>query len=264
MSGNPFFDAAERERIDAFLERGYLRFSLDDHARFESLRARLHRWGCAALGREIPLEAFFDETAAHVATTDLNEFRLTLIRELNADETIRPLLYQLAREPLHLLVGNELAMQRGLNLSIQLPDDDSSLLPLHSDIWSGNSPYEVVFWLPLTPVYRTRSMYLLPKPASDAIYADFSRYSQLSAEALFEEIARDLVWIELTPGEGLIFWHGLIHGNRVNREPKARWSMNVRFKGLLTPYGRKELGESFMPITTRAMTRIGYAYRQPQ
>ena len=155
-------------------------------------------------------------------------------------------------------------MQRALNLSIQLPDDTSSLLPLHADIWSGNSPYEVVFWLPLTPVYRTRSMYLLPKAKTDAVYADFGRYADLTAEAFFEAVEPDLEWVALEPGEGLIFWHGLIHGNRINREPLARWSMNTRFKGLLTPYGLKELGESFLPITTRPATRIGYAYRSPR
>ena len=31
-------------------------------------------------------------------------------------------------------------------VSIQLPDDDSSLLPVHTDAWAGNSPFEVVDW----------------------------------------------------------------------------------------------------------------------
>ena len=40
------------------------------------------------------------------------------------------------------MVGNELAMQNNINLSIQFPDDVSSLLPLHADTWSGDSPFE--------------------------------------------------------------------------------------------------------------------------
>ena len=34
-------------------------------------------------------------------------------------------------------------MQKSLNLSIQFPKDDSSLLPIHSDVWSGDSPFEI-------------------------------------------------------------------------------------------------------------------------
>ena len=53
-------------------------------------------------------------------------------------------------------------MQNSINLSIQFPGDDSSLLPVHSDVWSGDSPYEIVVWLPLVDCYKTKSMFLLP------------------------------------------------------------------------------------------------------
>ncbi|MDJ0841262.1 MAG: hypothetical protein QNK37_32420 [Acidobacteriota bacterium] len=261
---NPFFQADEQQAVDAFLRDGYYRFDLNGPEHFETLRARLHGWGCELLEQQPSADRFFNHTEGLVDIAGLNDFRLGLIRKLNADETIRPLLYNLARRELNWLVGSELAMQRSLNLSIQLPGDASSLLPLHADIWSGNSPYEVVFWLPLTRVHGTRSMFVLPKPKSDRVYADFKNYSDLSVEAFYREIEADLTWIELEPGQGLIFWHGLIHGNRVNREAETRWTMNTRFKGLLSPYGQKELGESFLPITTRPITRIGYAYRNPQ
>ena len=38
---------------------------------------------------------------------------------------------------LEIIAGNELVMQNRINLSIQFPQDDSSLLALHSDTWSG-------------------------------------------------------------------------------------------------------------------------------
>ncbi len=65
-------------------------------------------------------------------------------------------------------------------------------------------------------------------------------------------------------GEALLFSHSVIHGNRVNMESTTRWTMNVRFKSLLSPFGNKEPGESFIPITIRAATRVGYEYREPQ
>ena len=61
------------------------------------------------------------------------------------------------------LTSNELMMQKNINLSIQLPNDESSLLPIHSDVWSGDSPYEINLWLPLVDCYKSKSMYLLKK-----------------------------------------------------------------------------------------------------
>ena len=54
-----------------------------------------------------------------------------------------------------------------------------------------------------------------------------------------------------------------MHGNRMNRESETRWSMNCRFKSLLSPYAGKRLGEFFEPITIRAATRLGMAYEFP-
>ena len=59
------------------------------------------------------------------------------------------------------IVGNELAMQNKINLSIQFPNDASSLLPLHSDTWDGDSPFESVLWLPLVNCFKTKSMFIL-------------------------------------------------------------------------------------------------------
>ena len=266
MNMDAFFDDAEQQAATRFTQQGYLVFPIEETTRFNALRRLLFEWGCNILNRETLINEahFFDETHQMVSVDGLNDFRLALIHKLSAQQGLHADLYHMARKVLHQLVGNELAMQRGLNLSLQLPDDDSSLLPAHSDIWSGNSPYEVVFWLPLTDCYRTRSMYLLPKPLTDEVLAEFHKYSSLTAEEFFREIEPMLTWVDVKRGEGLIFWHGLVHGNQVNREPLTRWSMNIRFKSLLSPYGDKEMGESFFPITVRPLTRFGYAYRSPE
>ena len=62
--------------------------------------------------------------------------------------------YKISKPLLEIILGNELAMQLRVNLSIQLPDDDSSLLPIHSDVWSGDLPFESVVWLPLLTVIK--------------------------------------------------------------------------------------------------------------
>ena len=44
----------------------------------------------------------------------------------------------MAKPYIEAIAGNELAMQKKINLSIQLPQDDSSLLAVHSDVWAGD------------------------------------------------------------------------------------------------------------------------------
>ena len=46
----------------------------------------------------------------------------------------------------------------------------------------------------------------------------------------------------------------------INKESETRWSMNVRFKGIFTPYGDKKIGEFFEPINLKAASIIGMKY----
>ena len=57
------------------------------------------------------------------------------------------------------IIGNELAMQNNINLSIHTKDENS-LLPIHSDTWSEIT-FESVLWLPLVNCYKTKSMFIL-------------------------------------------------------------------------------------------------------
>ena len=73
----------------------------------------------------------------------------------------------------------------------------------------------------------------------------------------------ELRFLDIPYGHVLLFTHTLMHGNRLNREKTARWSINVRFKGLFTPYSDKQLGDFFDPVSLRPATRIGMSYRLP-
>lgn len=262
-----FYSLEDREQKAAlaFLSQGYVIFKLEDLEGLSVLRDLLAKTAREKLGKNFSPEQLFDRTHEMVSKDGLNEFRVALIAALGAaQKEINPLLYRLATPWLHWLAGNELAMQRAPNLSIQLPQDESSLLPLHTDVWSGNSPYEVVFWLPLVDCHATKSMYLLPRDQSSAVMADFKKYRDKTVGELFESLKDRLVFLDVPYGHGVIFSHTLLHGNVVNREETTRWSINVRFKSLLSPYGDKELGETFMPVTLRPATRIGLDYKAPK
>lgn len=257
-----FFAPDEKAFIDSFLARGYAIIPLAEPERLNAIRARLYASAMDLLrlpaAKRPALDAFFDHTERWISVEKLNSLRLGLIEGLNRDALLRPALFKMARKHIEWTIGSEIAMQRTVNLSIQLPRDDSSLLPLHSDVWSGNSPYELVLWLPLVDCWKTKSMYVLERPESEKIFREFASYESFDAEKLFQKIKRNLVWLEVPRGHAVLFTHSLLHGNRVNEEATTRWTFNVRLKGLLTPYGAKEMGESFLPITVRPATRIGF------
>ena len=194
---------------------------------------------------------------------DLNKFRLKIYDELNKSIEIKKLYYHSCKKMLDILVGNELVMQKRINLSIQLPKDNSSLLPLHSDVWSGDSPYEVVVWIPLVDCYRTKSMYILKAKKYKKFEKNFKKFSTKDSNYLFNKIKKDLHWIKIKKGQVLIFNQALPHGNVINREKESRWSLNCRFKSLFSPYGDKKIAEFFEPITLRKITEIGMDYKFP-
>jgi sporadic carbohydrate cluster 2OG-Fe(II) oxygenase len=154
-------------------------------------------------------------------------------------------------------------MQRGIGFSIQVPDDRSSVLPLHSDAWSEDSPFEVVLWIPLVSVAATQSMFILSRKRDAAWRARMHEFRERSVEELFGALEEDAEYLTIPYGNVLCFTHTLMHGNRVNVESNARWSLNVRFKGLFTPYSDKKLGDFFDPITLRPASRVGIDYRLP-
>ena len=104
--------------------------------------------------------AFLNRIHEKVDVQRLNDLRLAVIREMNEEPWTRLSYFNTARKALEVLVGNELAMQLRINLSIQLPNDDSSLLPVHADVWAGDSPYEVVLWTLGVDVYGTKTMFI--------------------------------------------------------------------------------------------------------
>jgi len=186
---------------------------------------------------------------------NLNQQKLAVMAALTNASWTHLAYFNLARNLLYTLVGNELAMQKKFNLNIQLPGDKSSLLPVHADTWTGDSPYQLVLWVPLTDCYRTKSMFLLP-PNEPYTLAG-------SSEDVWNSIKDRVKWLEVKYGEVLIFNSTLPHGNRVNEEATARWTVNCRFKSVHSPWGVKGPGEHFEPITLRAASTIGMTYQHP-
>jgi len=259
MSDHCFLSDEERKLNQDFLDRGYVIVDVEDREILENIQQRAAQLAADHLNISLEgtAQVFLDNIHQYVSVEKLNGLRLAVIQGLNADPDIRRKYFLLARHTIECLVGNELAMQRRLNLSVQLPQDDSSLLPIHADVWDGDSPFEVVAWLPLVDCYKTKAMYLVEANADQKVHNNFDQYMHGNAEELYQAVEEDAPFINIDFGKIMIFSLAVMHGNRVNVENETRWSMNVRFKSLLAPYADKRLGEFFDPITLRAATRKG-------
>jgi sporadic carbohydrate cluster 2OG-Fe(II) oxygenase len=260
-----FFSEEEKAMSDEFLHQGYVIRPAADTDALHWMRRKFTSLIGEVFGTEFATQdgEALDQIHRKLDANSLNDFRLKIIRGINADDHFRTMYFRVARSYLETLVGNELAMQMRINLSIQLPDDSSSLLPVHADTWSGDSPYEVVVWVPMVDCYGSKAMYLLPPDKAKGLCQNFVSRAGESSESLYQAIKHEVKWLVVRYGEVLIFDQALPHGNRVNTEAETRWSMNCRFKGVFTPYGDKKIGEFFEPITLRAASRLGLDYQLP-
>jgi len=250
-----------------FVETGRLIVPVSDPAALEwivSTVAGLVRAQIESTERDD--QALLNTVHRHVDGDRLNEFRLAIIDALGREPGFRRRYWSLAREAIEEVAGTELAMQKRVNLSIQMPGDESSLLPVHADTWSGDSPYEVVVWLPLVDCYGTKTMYFLPGDAARVAEVNGELFDGVASSSgeLFDRIRDEVQWLAVRHGEVLLFDQSLPHGNVVNDTDETRWSMNCRFKGVFTPYGDKKLGEFFEPVALRPCSIRGMSYRLPR
>ena len=138
------------------------------------------------------------------------------------------------------------------------------MLSVHSDVWAGDSPFEVVVWIPLVDCYKTKSMYILPPNKYKKFYKAVSQRRFDDNEKLYQFIKKDVKWIKINYGQVLIFNQSLPHGTRVNQEKETRWSLNCRFKNIFSPYNDKKIGEFYEPITLRICSKLALQYNLPK
>lgn len=248
-----------------FENKGYVIRNIPNKIILKKIENKFIKFICKELKikKKIKSQYLLNNFHKFLKIENLNVFRLKLITYINNSKDFKKLYFLIAKPFLDVLLGNELVMQNRVNLSIQIPKDDSSLLPVHSDVWSGDSPFETVVWLPLVNCYKTKAMYILPPKKYKKLEKKFHKLSKKNSEELFNYIKKDIKWIKIKFGQILIFNQTLPHGNKVNIEKETRWSMNCRFKSIFTPFGDKKIGEFFEPITLRKISELALKYKLP-
>ena len=209
---------------------------------------------------------FFQRLHKELPKSKLNEFRVKAIEQINKNKPFREWYYNSAKELLDSMVGNEIAMQKKINLSIQMPNDEKSMLPMHSDIYAGESPFEVVIWIPMMNVKKSsHSMFITNPRDNKKINEQITKSKNTTILKIYNKHKKKFKFLKINYGEILIFSPIIQHGNIVNKTNETRVSLNCRFKSLLSPYDvfsktHRNIPHFFEPHVIKPLTKIGFNF----
>tara|TARA_Y100000590_G_scaffold453511_1_gene598684 strand:- start:1238 stop:2002 length:765 start_codon:yes stop_codon:yes gene_type:complete len=249
--------------VSKFKKKGYFIVNLNRSqlSKLNSIKKKIYHLLKKKLKVSYKETFFFNNFHEIIDKNKLNSLRLNLYNNLNK-KNFNIEYYNLCSNYIQPIVGTENVIQKKINLSIQMPNDDSSLLPVHSDTWAGDSPYEIVIWIPLVDCKKTQSMFILPRDSKN--FKNFNRKTFNTDVQIMKKIKKDIKFINIKYGQILIFSQNLPHGNIVNKENKTRWSFNARVKSLMSPYSSKGLLDFFDVVKFLPATEFGIDYEYPK
>ena len=247
-----------------FIENGYVITSAENLNILDTIHEKI----ADVLHGKLKKSPDLKQLHQHVPIAEINSLRLAIYQSLNSIPNFVHEYHLLAQNTLNKLVGNELAGQNKINLSIQMPGDTSSRLGLHTDTLSGESEFEVILWTPLTEARSTNAMFMFSKQNSKEMLKALPEYSKVGMDKLFEDYRSKLQWMEVDPGQVIIFSSTLMHGNVVNETSCTRFSLNARFKALFSPYStvegnEKKLANFYQPMNLLPVTQLALEYDEP-
>ena len=214
---------------------------------------------------EESITKIFNNFHKYVKLKELNSLRFSVYKKINLSDLFSQIYYELAKKYLDELVGNELSMQKKINLSIQMPNDKDSLLDLHSDIYAGESPFQVVVWIPLVDAYDTKSMFFTKPSYNKKMNNQLLNSNKFTTKEMYNKNKKNFKFLNVKYGDILIFSPIILHGNTINKTSETRFSLNCRFKSLLSPYdvtvkSHRNIPNFYRPLNIKPMTKIGFNY----
>ncbi len=162
---------------------------------------------------------------------NINLIRIDCFNEINFNLKWESLLKKIFFNELRKHLGSDIMVQTKLNLSIQMPNDKSSILNLHSDCWSADSPFQLNLWIPLTDAFETNSMFIKNINSTMKFIKKVKKNDKIPKN--IKPSSKD--FIKVNYGQYIIFNPSLLHGNVLNKTKKTRVSLNIRFKSFFSP-----------------------------
>ena len=193
----------------------------------------------------------FENFHKHNSFEDINNTRMSMINYINTKKKLKMDIYLALKPFFDSMIGPDVVVQKNVNLSIQMPFDDERPL-LHKDT-PLSSMHELVIWIPLVNCKDNMCMTMIPKNKHDLIDSLFKE----NDETLFKKYAKKYgVRKNIKVGTVLIFNANNFHYVPLNTTKLTRWSLNIRFKNLFTPYGQRNLLDYYEIINTSYLTKM--------
>lgn len=201
----------------------------------------------------------------HTDISDINEERINAFKKLNSITDWDIKYFSMAKSVLQKLLGPDLLIQRKLNLSVQMPKDDTSKLGMHADTLSGQSPFEVVMWTAFSEFEPEAGMYYFDVETSKLIFQDMLKTEEEGLDELREKYWAKRKFIKISKSQIAIFTGTVFHGNIINETNNTRVSVNCRFKNIFSPEGSDDLSERgvgifYKLLQTSPVTQIAKEY----
>lgn len=215
--------------------------------------------------KKIEDEKILNHFHKYVSKKSVNAIRFKIYNSINKVKDIDNIYYSISKNVLDNLIGNEVAMQKKINLSIQMPNDPDSLLDMHSDIYAGESPFQLVVWIPLVDAKSTKSMFITNPQHNKKLNKTVLKTNNLTTRNIYNKNKKLFHFINIKFGQVLVFSPLILHGNTINNSTETRFSLNCRFKSLLSPYdvnvkSHRNIPQFYRPLNTKLMTKIGFKY----
>ncbi len=169
-----------------------------------------------------------------ISSNKINDLRLNSFRKINQKLDWKKYVLDICNEEITSILGSDILIQSKINLSIQMPNDKSSKLSIHSDSWSADSPFQINLWLPLTSTYDTNSMFVFSKKESLNLIKKLKNNKKINFSDLEKKIKKKY-FLNTKFGEYVLFNPALLHGNVVNKTLNTRVSLNIRLKSMFSP-----------------------------
>jgi len=222
------------------------------------LQKKIIEWVNEYLDLEI---SSLDELHRYIDVKEINDLRLNLFTKLNTNYDWKKAIMEIAGNEIRNTIGPDICVQKKINFSIQLPQDHNSILGMHSDSWSAETPYQINVWIPLTDSYSSNSMFVLDK---DRTLEVTKSIIQNSFYKIPSGICQDADFLKMKFGEILIFNPCLLHGNILNKTDKTRIALHLRFKNIYAPelkaYPDRTTGIFYEPLEVSENTKFAMEY----
>lgn len=261
MLNKDFLLPEERVLHEDFLEKGYVIVDVEDREALDRIRDEV---ALLANGGETPSDPVKVLEDYHNVgdMDDFNARKMAVANGINEEEWLRPSVYSLTRNTINSLVGSQVAMQNKAILTVLMPRDKTSTLPIHADVFSGETSYQVNQWFPLVDVEGTMSMFYLEREYSEIALKEMFAGKYKSMADLFTAYEDKLKFITVPYGKQVIFCSNFLHGNVMNKEGRTRWAFHARYANIMSPFRspEKSLGNFYRAELLRPVTQLGMAF----